>query len=173
MRILFFSPYFYPHRSGLTILPHTVLDHWSQEHQVTVLTFQFQSSLPKEEKLNNLHIYRLPFLFKVSKGFISPSTISYFSSFIKKSDICITNLPNVEGIPFAYQAKHQQKKLIAQFHCQVNLGNDFPKPIINSVLNRATKYQLAQADTIIGTSNDYLNNCTLTTPFINKWLCFL
>ena len=52
MRILFFSPYFYPYTSGLTVYPLRILKNLTKKNEVTVLTFIHQKDLAKEEEIH-------------------------------------------------------------------------------------------------------------------------
>jgi len=72
MKIIFFSSYFYPYTSGLTTYPWKILTYLAKNHQITVLTFNHQENKLKELKIKNLklRILYLPYLFRLSKGFI-------------------------------------------------------------------------------------------------------
>jgi len=78
MKILFFSPYYYPYTSGLTTYPFKILKHLAKKHDVSVLTFPHTEKIKREEKMDGYMIKRLPYLFKISKGYISPQTFYFF-----------------------------------------------------------------------------------------------
>jgi len=166
MKILFFSTYFYPYISGLTIYPWRILNHLSKKHKITVLTFNhFQNSLKTENW--KLKIIRLPYLFRVSKGFISPRSISYFFSEAKNNDTVILNLPNFEGLSLAIFAKLFKKRIITIYHCQVKMGNSFFSKIIVFFLDCSVFIQCLLSDVIVG-HVDYINDRFVGKLFKNK-----
>lgn len=172
MKILFYSSYFYPYISGLTIYPKRILEHFSPMHRVTILTFPHGKNLKTEETFNDLNIIRMPYLFKISKGYISPQSLVYFLAEIKKNDLLIVNIPNFEALALVIFAKLFGKKVIAIFHCQVNLGKDFKSKIINFFLNASVYLQLYFSDTIIAYPDyiDYLLVGRLFNKKIRKTL---
>lgn len=168
MRILFFSPYFYPYTSGLTILPLQILKHWSGSHQITVLTFPHQPALPQTENKFGLTIHRLPFNFRLSKGYISYPSLTDYRRYLADTDLVITNLPNFEGWPLVKFAHHASIPVLAIYHCQVYLEGGFHIKIANAALNWAVNFQLKRATTILGTSSDYLEHTPQIKPFLSK-----
>lgn len=168
MKILFFSPYFFPYTSGVTTYPLKILNYLSKNNQVTVLTFHYNHKLSNQETYNQLTIRRMPYLFKISKGFISPKSIIYFLKNVKQSDLIILNQPNFEGLFLVIIAKIFNKKVISIFHCQVFLeGNIFVK-IINFVLNTSMKMQLYLSDKIVVYTKDYVDSLPYFKKLTNK-----
>jgi hypothetical protein len=113
MNILFFSPYYIPYISGITTYPQAVLIHLAKNHQIQVLTFRHNRSLAKHEEIDSVKVTRLNFLFKISKGFISPQSIWYFLNHLSKTDIVIINLPSARR--FALSSIFQ---VVRQKNCQ-------------------------------------------------------
>lgn len=146
MKILFFSPYFYPYISGLTIYPYKILKHLCKYHSITILTFPYQKKGHKEKKLKIIY---LPYLFKISKGYISPQSFFYFYYYLKKSDILFLNQPNFNGLFLAILAKIFNKKIISLFHCQVFLKPTFFNKIINFFLSSSMIIQFKLSNKII------------------------
>jgi len=168
MKILFFSPYFYPYVSGVTISPKRILDYSSKKNEITVLTFLHDHKLSNQVIHNQLTIIRMPYLFKISKGFISPQSIFYFLNKINKCDLVILNQPNFEGLLLAIMAKIFGKKIVSIFHCQVFLeGNLFTK-IVNFILNISMKIQLYLSDKIVVYTKDYIDSLSYFKKFIDK-----
>ena len=168
MRILFFSPYFYPYISGVTISPKRILDHLEKKNNITVLTFPHNNKLRKSENINKLNIIRMPFLFKISKGFISPQSLIYFYNYAKNSDLIILNQPNFEGLSLALLGKLFQKKIISIFHCQVFLTNNLWNKIINFFLNLSMKTQLTLSNKIVAYTEDYFDSLDNLKQFRKK-----
>lgn len=168
MRILFFSPYFYPYTSGVTTYPFKILSHLAKTNQITVLTFRHRSDLPDRERMSGLNIVRMPFNFKISKGFVSLQSLAYFIDYLKKSDLIILNIPNFEGLFLAFLAKLSGKKIVSIFHCQVFLGKGLSVKIINFFLNLSVFFQLALSRKIIAYTRDYVDSLSIGKIFKNK-----
>jgi len=173
MKILFFSPYFHPYTSGVTTYPLKVLTHLAKNNDVTVLTFLYEHELSNQVTHNKLTIIRMPFLFKISKGFISPQSIFYFLNKINKSDLVILNQPNFEGLFLAIIAKILNKKIISIFHCQVFLSKNIINNIISFFLNLSMKIQLKLSNKIVTYTEDYFDSFDELKQFRNKTISTL
>lgn len=172
MKIAFYSSYFHPYLSGLTIYPQKVLQHLSSKNNITVLAFCHDENLKVIDHVNKLKIIRMPFLFRISKGFISSSSISYFRKSVEENDTIIVNLPNVEALPLVILAKLKRRKVISIYHCQVFLGPGFLLRMISAILNLSVFLQLFFSEIIIACP-DYVENRFFYKFFKNKIkLCF-
>lgn len=182
MKILFFSSYFYPYTSGLTTYPWKILNYLLKKHQIVVLTFNYQknelkitnkyhdaksNSLSKKRFKNiksriknnfGITIIYLPYLFRLSKGFISPQSFFYFFKEIKKNDILILNQPNVEGFFLAVLAKLFKKKTISLVHCFLYGGKNIFEKIIFKIANFFVFFQLFLSDEIIFYTKEYFQS---------------
>jgi len=168
VKILFFSPYFYPYISGITISPKKILDYLSKKNKITVLTFLHDHKLSNQVTRSQLTIIRMPYWFKISKGFISPQSIFYFLNKINKCDLVILNQPNFEGLFLAIIAKIFNKKIISIFHCQVFLEGNLLTKVVNFALDTSMKIQLHLSDKIVVYTKDYINSLPYFKKLINK-----
>lgn len=164
MKILFFSTYYLPYVSGMTTYPAQVLEHWAKTHDVNVLTFKFKPDVASSETLNGVKITRIGYLFKISKGFISPQSLAYFWRESSHADTVVLNIPNFEGFLLAIIAKLRGKKLLAIYCCEVYLGESLTARFISAVLNAAVFVQLLFSDKIVGISEDYAK-----ARWVYKW----
>jgi glycosyltransferase involved in cell wall biosynthesis len=163
---LLFTPYFYPYLSGLTTYPFYVCRHLAKKYTVTILTFPHDTSLKSQDVVQGMQIIRMPYWFKISKGFISPQSIIIFFKKIKKADHIFLNLPSAEGIFLVLLAKIFQKPITAIYHCQVDLGPSILSRVITTALNIIIDIQLSLVDAVIGYTKDYVDH----HPQINKHL---
>lgn len=162
MKLLFFSTYFYPYTSGITTYPLKIFSYLSKKKfQITVLTFKHNPQLKDREIYHNISIIRMPFLFRLSKGFISWQSFFVFLKYIKKNDLILINIPNAEALALVLLAKLFKKKVICIFHCQVFLPATLFNQIINFLLNIVIKCQLYLSDQIIFYTHDYFNSLKL------------
>jgi len=168
MRILFFSPYFYPYTSGITTYPFKLLSNLSRKHQVTIITFKHNNKLLDKETVNQIKIIRIPYWFKISKGFISPQSVICFIKNIRNSDLVILNIPNFEGILLALISKLYKIKIISIFHCLVFSDHSLVSKIITSFLNVSIYLQLSFSQVIVGYTQDYVNSTWVGKIFNKK-----
>ena len=63
--IVFFSPYYDPYLSGLTIYPKYLFEHLKKNSRIIILTFLHQKNLKKIEKKGNITIIRLNYWFRL------------------------------------------------------------------------------------------------------------
>jgi glycosyltransferase involved in cell wall biosynthesis len=173
MRVLFFSPYFYPYISGITTYPLKILSYLARKHQITVLTFPHKKNLKTREVYQNITIVRLPYLFRISKGFISPQSLIYFYQSVKNSDIVLLNIPNFEGLFLAILARLMNKKIIAIYHCQVDPFPNLSSWITTFFLNISIFFQMVLSQKIIGYTKDYVKHSWVGKLFFNKMVFIL
>lgn len=167
MKILFYSSYFYPYISGLTIYPMRVLEELQKKHKITVLTFRHTDSLPEKETYHGIIIKRLKYNFKISKGFISLQSIFYFVRGALENDIIVINVPNFEALSLAIVGKLLGKKIIVIFCCEVFLGKEIISRIIVFFLNTSVFFQLLLSDYIVAFP-DYIESLYVYRLFKRK-----
>ena len=158
MRILFFSPYFYPYTSGITTYPFKILSRLALKDDITILTFPHDKNLPPYEKIGRLKVNRLPYLFKFYKGFVSPQSIFYFVRGLKKTDAVVINIPNFEGLLLAILARLYGKKTIAIFHCYLDGGKNALIKTANFFANLSSGLQMILSDVVVAYTKDYVRN---------------
>lgn len=168
MKILFFSPYYYPYISGVTVYPQKILSHLAKKNKIKVLTFRLYKNLKNKEILDNYQIIRMDYLFKISKGFISPQSLTYFLKYVKKSDLIFLNQPNFEGFLLAMIARLYGKRVISIVHCQVTLHKNIFNSIISLFLNISFYWQLWLSNEILPTTKDYADSLSFGKLFGNK-----
>ena len=169
-KVLFFSPYFIPYISGMTTYPYHIFSHLANDYDITILTFHHDRTILHEEKIGELHVVRMPFLFRISKGFISPQSLIFFWRFARKSDVIFLNIPNFEGFPLALYALLLRKRLYAIFHCTVTLSSFFLSRLIQGGLNISIGFQLLCAHKVIAYTEDYARHTWIYPLFKNKIL---
>jgi glycosyltransferase involved in cell wall biosynthesis len=170
MRILFFSPYYFPYISGITTYPLHVLSNLAIKDTVRVLTFRHESTLPRSEIKDKVNIVRMPFFFRLSKGFISPQSLVYFWKELQVCDAVVVNIPNVEGVMLVILAKLLHKPVLAIYHCKVFFDGSIWKKLIAAILSLAVEIQVSLADKVIVYTKDYALSVQLLPRFSAKTL---
>jgi len=164
MKILFFASYYLPYISGITTYPAKLLAALvKKDHKATVLTFRHDQNLKEEEIIDGVVVKRMPFLFRISKGFISIRSLIYFFRELKQTDVVFLNIPNGEGLALALLARIMNKKVIAIFHCQVDLGRSLIQKFVSLFLNMIVYCQLKLSNKVVIYTKDYFNSLEMST----------
>lgn len=168
MRVLFFSPYYIPYISGITTYPSQLFHYLKKEHVITTLTFPHKNKMLKREIIDGITVIRMPYLFKISKGYISISSLWAFFINVLQNKLVIINIPNFEGLPLVILAKLFRKKIIAIHHCDVHLSRSFFESIISFFLQLSIHIQLSLADTVVVYTKDYAQYAGLYKKYPNR-----
>ena len=133
MRILTVLTYYRPHTSGLTIYVERLVRALVQRgHQVTVLTSQFDKSLPQEEYRDGVRIVRAPVLFRISKGVIMPTFGLLAWKLVLEHDVIHLHLPQFDAAGVALRGRILRKPTVISYHSDLEL----PAGWFNSFVNR-------------------------------------
>jgi len=134
MKILIALTYYRPHTSGLTIFAERLakaLVH--RGHQVTILTSQYDKSLPEEENVDGARVVRVPVLFRISKGVIMP-TFGYLATrLVRENDVIHLHLPQFDAAGLALRGRLFKKPTVITYHCDLLM----PKGLFNWAANQA------------------------------------
>lgn len=169
LTVLFFSPYFSPYISGLTQYPYRFFSEHREQMYTTCLTFQHDPTLPRVSRMNDTFlIKRMPFMLRISKGFISPQSLLTFWRELGHHDVVLLNLPSVEGLFLALLARMRGIPVLSLLHCEVLLPPGILNRFINAVLNLCVYLQLLVSKKIIVYTTDYYNDKPLYNQFKKK-----
>lgn len=167
MRLTLYSSYYLPYISGMTVYAHRILSELSGKHKVKVITFSYKEGLSTSEILDGITIIRMPYWFRISKGFISFHSWSIFFNACRNSDIILLNIPNAEALPLAILAKIMQRKIISLYYCDVVLDKNYLNKVIEFFLNISVYIQLMLASEIIMLPG-YIEQSALGKFFLDK-----
>ncbi|MBI4079389.1 MAG: glycosyltransferase family 4 protein [Candidatus Levybacteria bacterium] len=172
MTILFTTTYYTPYVSGLTILVKRLAEAFAKDHSVCVLTTQFEKALKTGEEMSNVLVVRIPYLFRVNKGFFMPSYFSEVWKRIAKAEAIVINMPQFEGVIPAIIGRIYRKKVICIYNCEVALPKGLANHLIEFFLHMSHFFTLSLANTIVTYTKDYGNH-TLLLPFFKKKLHYI
>ncbi len=169
MRILVVLTYYRPHISGLTIYAERLVKAWARRgHQVTVLTSQFDKSLPRQEIQDGVHIVRAPVLYRLSKGVLMPSFGLLASQLVMQSDAVQLHLPQFDAAGVALRGRLFKKPTVITYHCDLRM----PPGMIAWAANQAVRVMnnLAALAThrIVTYTRDYAENSAYLRRYMNK-----
>ena len=166
MRILTALTYYRPHTSGLTIYAERLARALvARGHEVTILTTQFDASLPKREVLEGVQVIRAPVLARISKGVISPTLGLIATREALRHDVIHLHLPQFDAAGIALRGKIFRLPVVITYHCDILL----PPGIINSAAQKAIHLMDniagGLADKVVTYTQDYGDN----SPFLKRF----
>ncbi len=169
MKILIVLTYYRPHISGLTIYAERIATALARRgHDVTVLTSQFDSTLPLEEMMEGVRIIRVPVLMRLSKGVIMPKFGYLASKLVKENDVVQLHLPQFDAAGVALRGRLLRKPTVITYHCDLQL----PPGLFNRAANIAVLLMndLAARFThrIVTYTDDYARHSKYTRRFMRK-----
>src|SRR5215203_5328815 len=138
MKILTVLTYYRPHTSGLTIYAERLARAFAKRgHQVTVMTTQFDSSLPREEIMDGVKVIRIPIAARVSKGVLAPTFGYVATKLVARHDVVQLHLPQFDAPGVALRARYFGKPVVLTYHCDLRL----PAGALNRVVDAVVHFQ--------------------------------
>ena len=169
MKILVALTYYRPHMSGLTIYSERLARALvKMGHSVTVLTSQYDRSLPQREEMEGVTIIRVPVLARIGKGVIMPSFGITAARLIRDHDVVHLHLPQFDAARVALRGWLQKKPVIITYHCDLHL----PKGILNWFANQSVllmnNIAALFSNKIITYTKDYADHSSFMSRYPQK-----
>ncbi len=166
MKILTVLTYYRPHTSGLTIYAERLARAFARRgHQVTVMTMQYEPSLPREEVIDGVKIIRVPVVARISKGVIAPTFGFVATKLVAQHDVVHLHLPQFDAPGVALRGRLFGKPTVLTYHCELLL----PPGPFNRFVNFVVKFQnnLAGllANRIVALTQDYADH----SPYLSRY----
>ncbi|GAB1472236.1 glycosyltransferase family 4 protein [Chloroflexota bacterium] len=169
MKILTVLTYYRPHTSGLTIYAERLARAFVQRgHQVTVMTTQYDPSLPSEEIMDGVKVIRVPVAARVSKGVIAPTFGLVAAKLVWQHDVVQLHLPQFDAPGVALRARLFGKPAVLTYHCDVQLPKTFFNGIVNQVVNFQNNLAGMLANHIVTYTQDYADHSPYLSRFASK-----
>jgi glycosyltransferase involved in cell wall biosynthesis len=174
MKILTVLTYYRPHTSGLTIYAERLVRAFVRRgHQVTVLTTQYDKSLPREETLDGVRVLRVPVAVRVSKGVLAPTFGLAATKLVWEHDVVQLHLPQFDAPGVAFRARLFGKPAVLTYHCDLLL----PPGLFNRLVNMVVQFQNNMAgilsNHIVTYTQDYADNSSYLSRYKHKLTPFL
>jgi len=134
-------------------------------HEVTVLTSQYDSSLPREEIQEGVRIIRAPVLFRVSKGVIMPTFGWLAWKLVSSHDVVHLHLPQFDAAGVALRGRILKKPTLITYHCDLLLPKSFFNRVINAVVHSMNYLAGMLADRIGAYTDDFAAH----SPFLQRF----
>lgn len=166
MKILNVLTYYRPHTSGLTIYVERLARTLVQRgHQVTVLTSQYESTLPREEIIDGVRIVRVPVWFRVSKGVIMPTFGYQAWKFVVENDVVHLHLPQFDAAGVALRGRILRKPTVISYHSDLLL----PPGILNRFVNGVVHLMNNMAGLFAHRIGAYTQDFADHSPFLSRY----
>ncbi|MCS7061779.1 MAG: glycosyltransferase family 4 protein [Anaerolineae bacterium] len=165
MRILQVLTYYRPHISGLTIYVQRLARGLVRAgHHVTVLTSQYERTLPLIEDDAGARIERAPIVFRVSKGVIMPSFGNMARRLIRQHDVVHLHLPQFDGAGLALNARRLGKPVVLTYHCDIRLPPGLLNTLAGPVIHLANEIAARYSNQLVSYTDDYARH----SPFLSR-----
>ncbi len=169
MRVLTVLTYYRPHTSGLTIYAERLARALVRRgHQVTVMTMQYDPSLPQEEEMDGVHVIRVPVAFRLSKGSIAPTFGWVATRLVREHDVVQMHLPQFDAPGVAFRGRLFGKPAVLTYHCDLLL----PPGLFNRLVNLVVKWQNNMAgilaNRIVTYTRDYADHSSYLSRYKYK-----
>lgn len=169
MKILTVLTYYRPHTSGLTIYAERLARAFVRRgHQVTVMTTQYDPSLPREETMDGVKIIRVPVAVRISKGVLAPTFGLVATKLVSQHDVVQLHLPQFDAPGVALRARLFGKPAILTYHCDLNLPSGLFNRLVNTVVDFQNNMAGILANHIVTYTQDYADHSAYLTRFRHK-----
>ena len=166
MKILTVLTYYRPHTSGLTIYAERLAKAFVKRgHEVTVMTTQFEPSLPREEVMNGVKVIRVPVAFRVSKGVIAPTFGLVATKLVWGHDVVQMHLPQFDAPGVAIRGRLFGKPAVLTYHCDLQL----PMGLFNRVVNSVVDFQNNMAGILSNQISTYTQDYADNSPYLSRY----
>jgi glycosyltransferase involved in cell wall biosynthesis len=166
MKILTVLTYYRPHTSGLTIYAERLARAFAKRgHEVTVMTTQYEKSLPREETMDGVRIIRVPVAMRVSKGVLAPTFGWVATKLVAQHDVVQLHLPQFDAPGVALRARLFGKPAVLTYHCDLDLPSGVFNRIVNAVVNFQNNMAGILANHIVTYTQDYADH----SPYLSRY----
>ena len=166
MKILTVLTYYRPHTSGLTIYAERLARAFAKRgHEVTVMTTQYDKSLPREEMMDGVKVIRVPVAFRLSKGVIAPTFGWVATKLVAQHDVVQMHLPQFDAPGVAFRGRLFGKPAVLTYHCDLQLPSGLFNRIVNTVVHFQNNMAGILADHIVTYTQDYADN----SPYLSRY----
>src|SRR5512142_1377785 len=169
MKVLTVLTYYRPHTSGLTIYAERLARALVQRgHDVTVMTMQYDPSLPREEDMDGVHVIRVPVAFRLSKGVIAPTFGLMATRLVREHDVVQMHMPQFDAPGVAMRGRLFGKPAVLTYHCDLLL----PPGLFNRLVNLVIRWQNNMAgilsNQVVTYTRDYAEHSSYLSRYKSK-----
>lgn len=167
MKVLEVLTYYRPWVSGLTIyverLSRALVE---QGHDVTVLTAQYDPSLPRYDEMHGVKVIRIPVALRISKGVIMPDFGPMAWKLARQADVLHLHLPQFDAPGLALRGRLLGKPVVLTYHCDLQL----PVGFFNKVVDRVVQFQNQMAGKLADVVATYTRDYAVNSPYLSQFV---
>jgi glycosyltransferase involved in cell wall biosynthesis len=168
MRILTVLTYYRPHTSGLTIYAERLARALAHRgHQVTVMTTQYDASLPRQEEMDGVRVIRVPVALRLSKGAIAPTFGWVATRLVREHDVVQMHLPQFDAPGVAMRGRLFGRPAVLTYHCDLRLPPGFFNRLVNLVVKWQNNMAGILSNRIVTYTRDYADHSSYLSRY--KW----
>lgn len=166
MRLLCALTYYRPYTSGLTIYVQRLATALARRgHQVTVLTSQYDPSLPRDELMDGVRVVRAPVAARVSKGVIMPSFGLLATRLALSHDAMSLHLPQFDAPGLALRGRLLRQPVVLTYHSDLQLPPGGINQLANRVVDTANLAAGALATRVVAYTQDFADH----SPYLRRF----
>jgi glycosyltransferase involved in cell wall biosynthesis len=137
-------------------------------HNVTVLTSQYDPSLPQREWMDGVYVVRAPVLARVSKGVLMPSFGWLASALAIQHDAMSLHLPQFDASGLALRGRLFRQPVVLTYHCDLQLPPGALNRFVNQVVDSSNLVAGMLSNTIVAYTHDYATHSPFLSRFASK-----
>ena len=166
MKILTVLTYYRPHTSWLTIYAERLARAFAKRgHQVTVMTTQYDPSLPRKETMDGVKIIRVPVVARVSKGVLAPTFGLVATQLVATHDVVQMHLPQFDAPGVAARARLLRRPAVLTYHCDLLLPPGLFNRFVNAVVHFQNNLAGRLSNHIVTYTQDYADH----SPYLSRY----
>jgi len=166
MKILTVLTYYRPHTSGLTIYAERLARAFAARgHQVTVMTSQYDKSLPLDEWMDGVHVVRVPVAVRISKGVLAPTFGLMATKLVWQHDVIHLHLPQFDAPGVALRARLFGRPAVLTYHCDLQLPPGWFNRLVNLVVHFQNHLAGLLAHHLVTYTQDYADH----SPYLLRY----
>jgi glycosyltransferase involved in cell wall biosynthesis len=132
---------------------------------VTVMTTQYDKSLPREETMDGVKVIRVPVAFRLSKGVIAPTFGLVATKLAWQHDVVQMHLPQFDAPGVALRGRLFGKPAVLTYHCDLQLPSGLFNRLVNLVVDFQNNMAGILADHIVTYTRDYADH----SPYLSRY----
>jgi len=132
---------------------------------VTVMTTQYDPSLPREEMMDGVKVIRIPVAARVSKGVIAPTFGWVATKLVAQHDVLQLHLPQFDAPGVALRARLFGRPAVLTYHCDLFLTRTWFNRFVNAVVDFQNNMAGRLANHIVTYTQDYADN----SPYLSRY----
>lgn len=169
MRLLFALTYYRPYVSGLTIYVERLATELARRgHTVTVLTSQYDPSLPRREVIDGVRVVRGSVAARVSKGVIMPAFGWLASGLALQHDAMSLHLPQFDASGLALRGRLLRQPVVLTYHCDLQLPPGAFNRLVNGVVDVSNVVAGSLATAMVAYTQDFADHSPYLSRFRSK-----